>query len=205
MLSPHLILVQRFVSHVKRQQQQSALPQYALHFPKYRRQRFLRNIDNRIEGRDARQRRVLKIQRQHVSFAEGNVGIELSRLLQHSRRQIETKNTGARLAQIARDVTRPAAHVAHFPDFRDFSREAIEQLPVEWLVPKLVENPARVLIRELIVTFPNRVCDVVAHVLPSITAGYFGGVRLGSSRFASANSCFAASVSSSRVSAIPKL
>jgi hypothetical protein len=33
-------------------------------------------------------------------------------------------------------------------------------------VPKLVENPARVLIRELIVTFANRVCDVAIHTRP---------------------------------------
>src|SRR5438034_3414701 len=64
-------------------------------------------------------------------------------------------------------MTGPAAHVTHFATPCDISGKAIEQVAVEGLVLKLVENSAGVLIREPIIACTNRLCDVVVHrVLP---------------------------------------
>jgi hypothetical protein len=52
-------------------------------------------------------------------------------------------------------MTRSAAHITDVATPCDRSGETIEEFPVERLVLKLVENSARVLLREPIVAFAN--------------------------------------------------
>jgi len=72
-------------------------------------------------------------------------------------------------------VTRTTAHVTHFATSYDFSGEAIEQFSVKRLVLKFVKNSAGILVRDPIITFANRLCDVVVHtvlMVPRARPGY---------------------------------
>lgn len=128
-----------------------------MQFPEDTRQRFLGNVHDGIEGRDPSQHFIQKAQSQHVSFEEGNAGIQPSRLFQHAGREIQAEDGGARIAQIAGDVTRAATHIADFAAASRFGGEAIEQFAVERLVLEFVENATRILRRKPIVAFANRV------------------------------------------------
>src|ERR1700690_676177 len=99
-LTPQLLFVKSFIADVKREQEQAAGLQHSFHFSKCERERGLGKVHDGVEGGNAGKRSVLKIQGQHISFAERNVRVEFSGLLQHSRREVETENRGTRIAQV---------------------------------------------------------------------------------------------------------
>ena len=74
---------------------------------------------------------------------------------------IVSKDGCANIPQIPGDMTGATAHIAYFATSRHFSGETVEQLSVEGLMLKLVENPACVLVGETIIAFANRVCDII--------------------------------------------
>ena len=90
---------------------------------------------------------------------------ESSCLLQHSRRNIQAENGCAGIAQVPGDLARPTAHITYLASSHDLGGKAIEQFPVKWLVLKFAENSACILVRESIITFANRLCPVVIHVV----------------------------------------
>jgi hypothetical protein len=64
-------------------------------------------------------------------------------------------------------MTGPAAHVTRFATPCDIGGKAIEQVAVEGLVLKFVEDSASVLIRKPVIASTNRLGDVVPdRVLP---------------------------------------
>ena len=67
--------------------------------------------------------------------------------------------------QVSGDLTGPTAHITYLASSHDFSGKAIEQFSVKWLVLKFVENSVCILVREPIITFANRLCHVVIHVV----------------------------------------
>ena len=92
-------------------------------------------------------------------------GLNRRGLLQHSRRKIQTENGCVDIAQVSGDLTGPTAPVTYFASSHNFSGKAIEQFSVKRLVLKFVENSACILVREPIITFTNRLCHVVIHVV----------------------------------------
>ena len=134
-----------------------------MHFPKDRGQEVVANVHDGIKSRDSRKRSVGEIERHHISFAETNVGVQPVGLFQHSRRKIQTEDGCTGVVQVARDVTGTATHVTHLAAPRDFRGETIEQLSIERLVPEFVGDSAGIFIRQLVVAFSNRLCEVVVH------------------------------------------
>jgi hypothetical protein len=157
------MLVKNFVAAMKGKQQQPARLQYSQHLAKDRGQRFSGNVDDGIERRDPGKRSIRKIQRQHVALPERNVRVQSPCLLQRSRRKIQSENRRARIPQVARHLTRPAPHVTNLATSSDFSGKAIEQSPVQRLVPKFAVDLACILVCHPIVAFTNRSRDAVAH------------------------------------------
>jgi hypothetical protein len=60
-------------------------------------------------------------------------------------------------------VTRATAHVTDFAAPGNLGCEAIEQLSIKGFVLEFVENSARILVRELIVTSTDRWYAIVIH------------------------------------------
>src|SRR5580658_8675420 len=134
-----------------------------MHLTKDHRQGLLRDVDDGIKGCNAGQGSIGNIECQQVSFAKGNVGIQLSSLFQHAGRKIEAKDGCPGIAQIARDVAGTATHVAYIASSFGLFGKAVEQFAIEGLVLEFIGNSSRVLLGKAIVAFADGACCFVVH------------------------------------------
>src|SRR5262245_57151425 len=103
-------------------------------------------MDQRIEGDDPGPGVIRVAEGGHVALPELDVGIQTASLSEHALGEIDSRDVDAALAEIACDVTGPAAEIADGPDPLRRGGEAVEQLPVERLVRELVGDAAGVFV-----------------------------------------------------------
>src|SRR6266550_9091958 len=74
-MTPQFLFVSRSVAHVERKEKLPARLQHSSHLAKNRGQKFIRNIDDGIEGDDPGERFIGKVQGHHVALAEDDVRV----------------------------------------------------------------------------------------------------------------------------------
>src|SRR6516165_3630419 len=104
------------------------------------------DVDDGVEGRNARPRAARDIQRHHVALPELHVRCQPTRSLHHGRRQVDATDVNAALVQVTSNLPGTATHVARRADVAHARGEPVEQLSVERLVLQLLEDASDILL-----------------------------------------------------------
>src|SRR5581483_6476409 len=172
--------MKNLVPHVKRQQQQPIRPQYTVHLAKCTRQVVRRNIHYGVKRCNSSKVSVVNSKVQHVAWLERNIVIQSARLFHHAGRKVDTGYRRSPIAKVSCYLTRTAPHIANRTPPVHASGKPVEQLAVERLLSKLVENPAGILVGKAIIAFADRVNWPAT----------FHSTRLASSAAAATLSCY---------------
>ena len=121
-------------------------------------------MDNRVERRDPAQRIGAEIEREHVTYAEGNVGREALRQPHHLRREVNAHGLCAVIGQVARDLPWPTAHVGDDAQSARQLDEAIQQGAIQRLGGQLVEEARRILLGDGVISRLRRRFELLIHV-----------------------------------------
>src|SRR5688572_4474935 len=136
---------------MKREQQESARLQYALEFREGADDLLARNVNEGIEGRDASQCLVRKIESEHRPLPEGNARVQPPRLFDHALREVEAANIHSTFVEKAGDLPRPTADIARPALAANPRGETVQHLAVQRLAGELTEEAPRVLRRQPVI------------------------------------------------------
>ena len=143
-LAPPLVQMDDPFPDVKGQQEEAARPQHAPQPDQHRRQVTGRDVDEGVKGDDASPSSLGCGERLHVPLPELYAGSQTARHLDHDRRQVHTEDRDALLVQVAGDVARSTAQVAHRTGRLHAGGEPVEQLSVERFVRQFIEDASHV-------------------------------------------------------------
>src|SRR5262249_49437105 len=112
---------------------------------------------------DSRETFTVQIERQHIICHKLDAGVQLSRLVNHLRGEIQSAHVHPGVMQITRDMAGATSHVAHFALLSDVLGEAIEPFAIERLVEKFVGDAPGIFLGQAVITVADCTGEGVIH------------------------------------------
>ena len=136
---------------MKGEEEEAAGFQNAIHLAESLREISFRDVNNGIEGHDGGPGAVLDVERQHVALLEFEVRVQLARLVEHARREIEAEDVHAATVQVARHMARPATKIADPAGAIDTGGKLVKKHALQRFVFELAGNSGRVFFGDAVV------------------------------------------------------
>ena len=119
--------------------------QHPVHPGKDLGQKRTRDMDDGVEGNDAAQRVVCKVERQHIALAKGNMRVQSASLRHHGGREIDPTDVETAIVEVSRDVARATTQVTDRAERTSQVAKTAQDLSIERLVCELTRDALGVL------------------------------------------------------------